>query len=220
MVVKGLRGWHVKVMDFGVARLADTNRVTAAGSICGTPRYMAPEQAEGKDVDHRVDIYALGLVLFESLTGHHPFTASTIAETMRRQVMDPMPHLKDTAPELNLPAALDAAIQKAVAKEREQRWDSMTDFAKTLVALTPTATVEAISKPPEKAASPDQGQTVLRAPPVEKTGHAASPYRPERRGSNAGIYAVLGAAAIAGGGAGLWFGVLKPPPAPEIAIVR
>ncbi|HEY3448022.1 MAG TPA: protein kinase [Myxococcales bacterium] len=219
MVVKGMRGWHAKVMDFGVARLADTNRVTAAGSICGTPRYMAPEQAEGREIDHRVDIYALGLVLFESLTGFHPFTAATIAETMRRQVMDPMPHLKDTAPELHLPEALDAAIQKAVAKEPEQRWGSMTDFAKTLVALTPTATIEAISKPPAPAQG--QGQTLLRAPPVEKTGHATSPFDRGAAGhkpANAGIYAVLGALAILGGGTGLWFGVLRPPPAPVIEV--
>ncbi|MGC4117165.1 MAG: protein kinase [Myxococcales bacterium] len=217
MVVKGLRGWHAKVMDFGVARLADTNRVTAAGSICGTPRYMAPEQAEGKDIDHRVDVYAVGLVLFESLTGHHPFTASTIAETMRRQVMDPMPHIKDIAPELNLSEALDAAIQKAVAKEREQRWDSMTEFAKTLVALTPTATVDALnSKPP--APTQTDAKTLLRAPPVEKTGHASAPYKVEHGASNTGVYAILGALALLGGGAGLWFGALRPAPAPVIEL--
>ena len=218
MVVKGLRGWHAKVMDFGVARLADTNRVTAAGTICGTPRYMAPEQAEGKDVDHRVDIYALGLVLFECVTGHHPFTAATIAETMRRQVMEPMPHIKDIAPELNLPDALDAAIQKAVAKEREQRWDSMTGFAETLVPLTPTATIQAVQ--PRQSG---EQHTLLRGAPLEKTGHSASPYdrtRPEPAPSHAGLFGLLGALALLGGGAGLWFGVLKPQPAAQVIEVK
>ncbi|MBI5546879.1 MAG: protein kinase [Deltaproteobacteria bacterium] len=209
IMVKGLRGWHAKVVDFGVARLADGNRVTAAGSICGTPRYMAPEQAEGRDVDHRVDIYALGLVLYELLTGMHPFIASTIAETMRRQVMEPMPHLSVAAPELKLPDALDAAIQKAVATDPAQRFASLTDFAPVLVALIPTSTVDASLL----SQGVEQAHTLLRGPPVEKTSHGTSPYDRSSSPSRLPIFAGLGALAALLGGAGIWFSLRSPAPA-------
>ncbi len=104
MLRKGMRGIHVKVLDFGIARLMNEGtRLTVQGAIAGTPRYMSPEQVEGKEVDHRADIYALGILTFETLTGIQPFDGNTIAEILRRQVMDPMPHLASIATDLDYP---------------------------------------------------------------------------------------------------------------------
>lgn len=138
MVRRGLRGLHAKVLDFGIARLMDAGtRLTVAGAIAGTPRYMSPEQVEGREVDLRADIYSLGIVLFELLTGRQPFDGSTIAEILRKQAVEPMPHLTEYSPELDYPD-LDAVIQKACRKRREDRWPDMLAFANALSNATPT----------------------------------------------------------------------------------
>lgn len=203
MLVKGLRGYHAKVLDFGVARLMgeQSTRVTATGSITGTPRYMSPEQAEGKDVDHRTDVYALGLVLYECVIGAHPFGSATIAETLRRQVVEPVPHLSQARPDLRLPDVLDAAIQKAVEKSRERRFQSMKDFAEVLVRLVPTASLD--------APSPDGGSEQAGASQKrEKTAHQRSPFDRDEK-SRGGLIAGVSAAAVVALGAGGYF-ALKP----------
>jgi serine/threonine-protein kinase len=84
MIRRGIRGIHAKVLDFGIARLMDAGtKLTVAGAIAGTPRYMSPEQVEGKEVDLRADIYSLGICLFEAITGHQPFDGTTITEILR-----------------------------------------------------------------------------------------------------------------------------------------
>jgi serine/threonine-protein kinase len=134
MVRKGTRGLHVKVLDFGIARLVEegSTRLTVQGSIAGTPRYMAPEQADGRDIDSRVDVYALGVVLFELLTGLQPFDAATVREILRKQIVIPMPQLREVAPDLELDE-LDAVIQKATAKEPGQRYQTMDELAAALI---------------------------------------------------------------------------------------
>lgn len=139
MIRRGLRGMHAKVLDFGIARLMDAGtKLTVAGAIAGTPRYMSPEQVEGRpDVDHRADIYSLGIVLFEVLTGRQPFDGNTIAEILRKQSNEPMPHLGSAAPDRDYPD-LDAVLQRACAKPREARWADMLAFASALSQAVPT----------------------------------------------------------------------------------
>ena len=138
MLRKGMRGLHVKVLDFGIARLMNAGtKLTMAGSIAGTPRYMSPEQVEGGDVDHRADVYALGVLLYEVLTGVQPFDGMTIAEILRKQVTQPMPMLRDHAPDLDHPE-IDAVLQKACQKDRNQRFEDMTALASQLSLCMPT----------------------------------------------------------------------------------
>ncbi|MFP2930521.1 serine/threonine protein kinase [Pyxidicoccus sp. 3LG] len=140
MVRQGMRGWHVKVLDFGIARISDgATRLTLQGAVAGTPRYMSPEQAMGLDVDSRADIYAVGVVLFELLTGHQPFDGTSVAEIMQKQVHQPMPHLSEVVADLDLPA-IDAVIQKATAKKRVERYATMEAFATDLNNALPTLT--------------------------------------------------------------------------------
>ncbi len=137
MIRRGMRGVHAKVLDFGIARLMDAGtRLTMAGAIAGTPRYMSPEQVEGREADLRADIYSLGIVLFETLTGVQPFDGNTIAEILRRQVAEPMPRLVEASPELDFPE-LDMVIQKATAKNRDLRWPDMLTFADALAHARP-----------------------------------------------------------------------------------
>ncbi len=153
MIRTGMRGIFVKVLDFGIARLLDdgSTRLTQAGSIAGTPRYMAPEQVRAKDVDARADIYALGILLFEMLTGEHPFEGSSVAEILSAQVMTPMKHLGEVAPEFD-GLAVDAVIQKATAKLREERYETMQHFAQALSNVVPTMTGFVPAQVPEAEA--------------------------------------------------------------------
>jgi serine/threonine-protein kinase len=117
----------LKVMDFGIARLAEDvvkgrNALTQAGSVIGSPDYMAPEQLMGEEVDHRVDIYAAGCVLFECLTGHSLYPALNYLALIARQMETPIPDVRAENPEV--PPFLAAAIRRAVAKDRNDRWPS------------------------------------------------------------------------------------------------
>ncbi len=139
MLRKGMRGLHVKVLDFGIARLMNEGtKLTMQGAIAGTPRYMAPEQVEGRDdVDHRADIYAVGILLYEMLTGVQPFDGNTITEILRNQVVQPMPRLGDVSPDLEN-AEVEAVLQKACAKNRNERFPDMQAFASQIAQAMPT----------------------------------------------------------------------------------
>jgi serine/threonine-protein kinase len=173
MIRRGMRGVHAKVLDFGIARLMDAGtKLTVAGAIAGTPRYMSPEQVEGREADHRADIYSLGIVLFETLTGRQPFDGQTIAEILRRQAIEPMPHLTELAPELDYPD-LDAVIQKACAKKRDERWADMLTFANALSQATPTAAHLGLS-PLQKSGVSHASLATPRPGPVPNTTPAST----------------------------------------------
>lgn len=120
--------------DFGIAKLLESNvQFTASGGFLGTPAYMAPEQGRGvKDIDGRADIYALGVLAFEMLTGRHPYSAETPMMVMFKHVSDPVPSLLEVAPEY--PPAVDGVLQRALAKDREARYQTATEFAKALAS--------------------------------------------------------------------------------------
>ncbi len=120
----------VKIMDFGLAMERDATHITAHGSIIGTPAYLSPEQARGHKLDHRTDIYSLGVVLYEMLTGKLPFDSNDISVLLLQKVtQDPLPP-HDLVPEVS--ENLSLAIMKALEKDPDARFQTGADFARAL----------------------------------------------------------------------------------------
>ncbi len=133
---------QVKVTDFGIARAVNTEEsLTQTGAVMGTATYFSPEQAEGIGVDARTDIYSLGVVLFEMLTGRPPFLGDTPVSVASKHVRDipPTPReLLDT-----VPAELEAVTMKAMAKQPDQRYQSAEEFRSDLLRFVEGQPVEA-----------------------------------------------------------------------------
>ena len=132
----------VRVLDFGIAKLRDDNRqtvnaMTQAGDLVGTPQYMAPEQIRGDAVDGRTDVYALGAMLYEMVTGRLPFEGPTVMAVLSKHLTESPPPPTARRPELGLPPALDSLIMAALAKEPAQRPASMDQFAEQMAQLAP-----------------------------------------------------------------------------------
>ncbi len=120
-----------KVLDFGIARLLGTNRMTRAGSIIGTLEYMSPEQVKGLETDARSDTYALGMMLYEVLTGRTPFNTDNEFELMKLQTEDMPPNPRSINP--NIPPAVEAAIMKAIQKDPDHRFQTAGGFREFLM---------------------------------------------------------------------------------------
>jgi serine/threonine protein kinase/Flp pilus assembly protein TadD len=129
-------GYSVKVLDFGLSKLIGlplaASLATQMGRVMGTPLYMAPEQGSGEDVDHRSDLYAVGLILYELLSGRPPFQADTFMELVQMQASVSAPLLSEKRPELGIPPPLDDVIQKALAKDRAARFQSADEMLRAL----------------------------------------------------------------------------------------
>src|ERR1017187_4972988 len=122
-------GGELKVLDFGISRSYAAN-VTATGAIIGTPAYMAPEQAEGKLADHRADIYAFGLILYEVFTGTAAFHGDTPVALALKQIRERPQSPRTLAPEL--PAHVEQTILKCLEKEPVERFQSVGDLLRAL----------------------------------------------------------------------------------------
>jgi serine/threonine-protein kinase len=120
----------VKVMDFGIARMAEGDNVTQTAAVLGTASYLSPEQAQGRPVDARSDIYSLGVVLYEMLTGGVPFVGDTAVAVAYKHVQEtpPLPSTKN--PEV--PPALDAVVMRAMAKNPANRYQTAAEFREDL----------------------------------------------------------------------------------------
>jgi len=136
LVTRGSNKDFVKVLDFGLAKLTQTDEKvthkTRTGSVMGTPYYMAPEQCEGKaSIDHRADIYSLGVILFEMLTGKVLFGGEGYGEIIVKHITMAPPSARSLVP--TLPPALDYVLFRALAKKREERFQSMAEFQTALL---------------------------------------------------------------------------------------
>ena len=132
----------VKIVDFGIAQLrtneeaaagASKRRLTRTGMIFGTPEYMSPEQAAGKHADHRSDVYAVAIILYEMFTGAVPFTGETFLEVLNKHLNGTMPPMPAVFPELQISPDLQAVIAHGLEKAPESRFQSMNEFAHALL---------------------------------------------------------------------------------------
>ena len=168
--------------DFGIVKLAQATTTGLTGSgVIGTPAYMSPEQIHGEaDLDGRSDIYTLGIILFEMLTGHKPYRADTPVKQMMAHVLNPIPQIREAKPELS--DDFEIVIQRALAKERDARFSTAAELTKaisqTLLGLHPTPDLS--EKVPAQAATGtgpvDDAPTVQIAPPTtENEANTAVP---------------------------------------------
>jgi serine/threonine protein kinase len=124
---------RVKITDFGIARL-DSSNLTQEGQLLGTPNYMAPEQIQGRDVDHRADLFALGVVLYEMLTRHKPFQGENLTVVSHRIVYDHFTPPKEYVQ--NLPAGLEAVLNRALDKDPNRRYQKAKEMVADLRRLS------------------------------------------------------------------------------------
>jgi serine/threonine protein kinase len=112
---------YVKVVDFGVAKLisagGEQQRLTQMGEVCGSPVYMSPEQCQGLELDSRSDIYSMGIVIYETLTGRLPILGKTMVETMSKHITEPPPRFTEVRPDLYIPERLEAVVFKALVQK-------------------------------------------------------------------------------------------------------
>ena len=154
-----------KVLDFGLAKIAETEmrpgsiQLTQEGMVFGTPEFMSPEQAQGKILDARSDIYSLAVILYEALTTKLPFRAQTPMDYLQKHVLEPPIPLDARVANLTFPPGLDAVIQRALAKRKEDRYTSAQQFAQ---ALRPY--IEIYSQRPPTQPPPPRAPSVQPGP--------------------------------------------------------
>lgn len=145
--------------DFGLVRLMDSPTQTASGIIAGTPAYMSPEQAQGQKVDHLSDVYSLGIILYEMLSGHVPFDGDTPMEVMGQVLRDPPPPIP------NLSAPLQGVINQALEKDPQMRFQSAGElsnaFLSALGLLTEKETLPPLLMPDVKSTNTQPKTTLL-----------------------------------------------------------
>jgi tRNA A-37 threonylcarbamoyl transferase component Bud32 len=204
---------RVKIADFGIARL-NTSNLTFDGQLLGTPNYMAPEQIQGKEVDHRADIFSLGVVLYEMLTRKKPFSGENMTVVTHRIVHEPFTPPEELVPDL--PEGLRAVLRRALEKDPERRFARASQMAEdlrrsvtanlndTLATFVSSRTVRLETVPreavePAVKRAPEEAQTtVLKAMP-----EVAPPVPPRQSGPVPLIAAPL---------------IAAPPPLPDVAM--
>lgn len=232
LVRRGDNPDFLKLFDFGIAKLlTDENEeegLTKFGEVIGTTPYMAPEMAAGEAIDHRIDVYATGVVLVQLLTGHLPFHGKSPRQVLAAILKGNVPRLHDLNPIVAASPALDAVVQRALHRDREQRFSDMaalhdallelpddactrlyTDAAATPGAAAPsdieteslaTASFTAPThpRPPTEPALP-RTRPVPLDPPKPEAAMSTAPTRPPRSGALVPVlFLVVLAAVIAG----------------------
>ncbi len=201
-----------KVLDFGIAKLSDVSNIgssTRTGSLLGTPHYMSPEQAAGRAVDHRTDLYAMGVILFECITGQKPFNADSLFDLLRKHVELPPPPPRSLRPEL--PPALEQVILVALAKNPDERFANAQAMSMALqhatqglspeqwAPLTPGAATGTMPNGGWSPSQPASWGGRSSVPSTVSSGQVTTP-RPASTGSKKGLWIALGLVLLVGGG--------------------
>ena len=139
-------GHTPKITDFGLAKLTEGSVHTVEGTVMGSPHYMSPEQADGRRVDHRADVYSLGVILYQMLTGRVPFEGD-IASVLAQHIRKPPPPPRKVAPDNQIPPKLERLVMAMLAKKPDDRPDKMGDISTELARISqkPTPSLSAKS---------------------------------------------------------------------------
>src|SRR5262245_3045200 len=169
-----VQGGPVKIMDFGIARMRQSDVKTQTGLVLGSPKYMAPEHVLGRPIDHRCALFALGVVLYEMVTGVAPFAGDDLTQIMYKIVHTTPP--APSAVDARLPPMLDPIVAKALAKDPAARYQSAGELAADLRACQAR-----IATPPGAPAptSPDAARAAAPAAEVGELQAPAQPANPE-----------------------------------------
>jgi serine/threonine protein kinase len=179
MISRGREGADlVKVVDFGIAKAAEGagQKVTRTGLVVGTPEYMSPEQLTGDTLDGRSDLYALGLVTFNMLTGTLPFTGQTTQEALLKRLTDRPLSLAEARPDLYWPAALQSVLDRALSRLASDRYQHASEFGAAIIAAVTGMSADDLQKAPT--------QVIPGAPTGERATRGVADVR-AARGSGA-----------------------------------
>lgn len=173
----------VKVLDFGVAKLADSEgagTLTQTGMIFGTPKYMSPEQAEGRPIDYRADIYALGVVLYELLVGRPPFVADTPVGLLLKHISEPPPPFAKVRPDLQIDPRIEAITMRALDKRPDARQQMVAELASEMEAFERLYSGQMYAMPSGTYPTPAQGglPTEVVAGTLQGSPHTPSHLQP------------------------------------------
>ena len=185
----------VKIVDFGIAQLRTADdaakseptrrRLTRTGMIFGTPEYMSPEQAQGARSDHRVDVYATGVILFEMLTGAVPFTGETFLGVLQAHLTQPLRPMRDFYADVVVSPELEAVVARALEKDVEARFSSMNELSAALLATPEGVNLRASILPPAGPALDRVSSVPTASTPGQPTSVQFDDTSPEGQGKSA-----------------------------------
>jgi tRNA A-37 threonylcarbamoyl transferase component Bud32 len=209
-IARGSNEDFIKVLDFGIAKVTSEDEgegkgLTRTGMIFGTPEYMSPEQAQGARPDHRVDIYAVGVILYELLTGEVPFSADTFMGILTKHMFEVPRAPSSLVPEADIPLEVENIILKAMQKDRELRFASMREMAEAIEAVgTGAAAVHVVS---ENIARPSTGSMAFTGSRASTTVPGTMPpvaaaYEEPRKSNKGLIFGIVGGLALVAAGIG------------------
>ncbi len=211
----------VKLLDFGIAKLTEVDeggrKLTKTGMLFGTPEYMSPEQARGENVDHRVDVYAMGCILFQLVTGRVPFEADNFMGVLSLHLTEPPPAIPpDVFDRIGAPRDLAGVIDRALLKDRNQRWSTIEELANAVRRVCGDPVTSATSGMP--AAAPLTGvHAGVQAPTnttqsrqrTQWTGSLSVPQEDDKPRQKSKLPLILGAVIVLGGGGAAAFFAMK-----------
>jgi len=217
---------RIKVCDFGIAKIQSSeeydsgkgSKLTEAGEVFGTPFYMSPEQARGKKLDARSDIYSLGVVLFELATGKLPFVGENVMGILTQQITDQPPHPSEINPAVD--PALEQVILRCLEKDPDRRYQSVRDLRRELLMMSGSRDIPSPSlleaAPTVRASTPTAAVSAMAETAPLELSETPPTATPAAKPGRSGLWIALAVLLVGGGGVGAYVYLSsEPEPADE-----